>query len=87
MYGEENLHVLLFHKWHVFMYSHQTELLLLGEPVHMGIDLPVGTRTSVGHHKKIDSSAWRDVGEATSIICCQGLNWDKYSSPTVENGP
>ena len=72
---------------HAFKYSHQTELLLLSELVHMGIDLPVGTRSSVGHHKKIDSSARRDVGEAASIICCQGLNRDEYSSPTIENSP
>ena len=67
------------------IHSHQTELFLLGEPVDVGIDFRVGTSSPVGHHKKIDTSAWRDVSETAGIVCRESLNWDKDSSPTVEN--
>ena len=69
----------------IHVHSHQSELLFLGEPIDVGIDVPVGTSSSVGHHQKINSSARRDVGEAAGIVCCQGLDWDKYSPPSIEN--
>ena len=65
--------------------SHQNELLRLSELVDVGVDLSVGTNSSVGHHKKIDTSARRDVGEATDVVCCQGLDWNKDTSPAIED--
>ena len=83
-----SIYAFLFHKWHTsILHSYQTELLLLGELIHMGIDFPAGTGSSIGHHKKINSSARRDVGEAASIVCRQSLDWDKHSSPSIENSP
>ena len=65
--------------------SHQTELFLSGEAVHLRIDLPVGTAASIGHHQKIDTCTGRDVNETASVVCGQRLNGNENPPPAVDD--